>query len=113
MVAAARPIGIWLFLTNTEYRFTYMESQASAPPANVSLRNGRGLSFAGGFLIAGGCFVLVFAGIAYFMPVFMRFVNSPYAKLIPLFSICFISFSGFITYWKRRASRPQKNSSQS
>ena len=64
----------------------------------------RGMALTAGLLIAGSCFVLLFVAMAHLVPLFLRFTDSPYAKL-PVVSTFFISVGGLRLYLTGRAQR--------
>jgi hypothetical protein len=70
-------------------------------------RKSRGFSLAAGLLIAGSCFALLFAAIAHLIPSFLRFTESPYARLLAAVNAVFIVVVGLIVCLKRRAKRLQ------
>jgi hypothetical protein len=63
------------------------------------------LSLLAGFLIAGSCFFLLFVAMARIIPLFLRFIGSPLARLLPAVAAVFVSVSGLIVYRKRRAKK--------
>jgi hypothetical protein len=75
--------------------------------ASIANRKTHGMSLLAGFLIAGSCFILLFAGLAHLIPMFDRFAASAQFRLFPAFSIVLISVSGLIRYLRQRAKRAQ------
>jgi len=72
----------------------------------------RTLAFVGGFVVAGVCFVLAFAVLAYLIPLFDRFLESRRSGLIPAVCILFISCGALIRHLKRRR-KPSGRSARS
>jgi len=72
---------------------------------NIADRRSHGLKLALGFLIAGSCFALVFVVMARLIPLFLRFTESPQARLLPAFSILSGLIFGLVVYFKRRAKK--------
>jgi hypothetical protein len=68
-------------------------------------RKSRGLSLVAGLLIAGSCSALLFVAMAHLIPLFLRFVESPQAGLLPAFCILSLSFFGLVVYFKRRGKK--------
>ena len=74
--------------------------------ASSADRKSRAISLAGGLLIAGSCFALLFAVIAHLMPLFfLRFTESRYARLLPAVSAVFIPVVVLIVCLKQRVKR--------
>ena len=76
---------------------------------NTASRSGNGkvqlLPLAAGLLIAGLCFALLFAAMAYLIPVLFRFDMSPRSRVLAPLAILFISVGGLIRYVRGRAER--------
>ena len=62
------------------------------------------VSIALGALIAAASFTLVLAAAAWFMPKFLSFTQSRWARLLPAISILFISTSGLVHFLRKRRS---------
>jgi hypothetical protein len=60
------------------------------------------MSIALGGLITAAGFILVLSGVAWFMPKFLRIVDSPWAYLLLPASILFVSTSGLLRYHRKR-----------
>ena len=75
-------------------------------------RRNHGLSLVAGFLSAGSCFALVLVAMAHLIPLFLRFTQSPQAKLLPAFSILSVSVFGLVVYFKRRAKKTMYRASK-
>ena len=63
----------------------------------------RAISILSGILISAAAFILLFWALAWFMPTFIHFADTRYAKLLPLAAILFIIASGAI---RSRRNRP-------
>ena len=73
-------------------------SESSWPAEKSSWAVSIGL---GSFIALAG-FTLVLSGMAWFMPRFLRFVDSRWAHLLPAISVCFIAASGILQYLRKR-----------
>jgi len=67
-----------------------------------------GLSIALGVLIAAASFTLVLSAVAWFMPKFLGFTQSRWARLLPAISILFISTSGLLQYRRKHHTSIRK-----
>jgi cation transporter-like permease len=70
-------------------------------PASSGL-SPRATSILFGALIAGAAFLLLLTALGWFVPRFMRFTESPWAKLLPVLTIVFISAIGLIRFLRKR-----------
>jgi hypothetical protein len=71
-------------------------------PTNFGDQNRLTPSVVLGFTIAGGLFACLLVVFALLMPSFLRFFESPQARLIPVFVVPAISLSGLLLCLKKR-----------
>ncbi|MGA7078786.1 MAG: hypothetical protein WBQ43_16845 [Terriglobales bacterium] len=76
-----------------------------SPSAGGAERKSLAMSLVAGLLIAGSCFALLFVVMAHLIPLFARFTESPYARLLPVVSTLLISVGGSLRYLGRRGRR--------
>jgi hypothetical protein len=62
----------------------------------------RAMSIVFGILIAAASFTLVLSAVAWFMPKFLLFVDSRWARVLPAISLLFICVSGLVRYRLKR-----------
>ena len=69
------------------------------------------ISLAAGFLIAGLGFALLWALMAYLIPLWFKFDASPRSRLLMPLAVLFISVGGLMRYLRGRAKRVQTRAS--
>jgi hypothetical protein len=91
-------------LSSGSTKLEYMVFKGSTA-ATVSDGKSWGMSLAAGTAIAASCFALLFAVMARLIPLFGRFTESNYSRLLPITLLLFIFVPLRGLYLRRRSSR--------